>query len=75
MITTAGAVLALAFGQTGAADGLLVAMIVAAGLESIFAFCVGCQVFRLLMRLGLIPAEVCARCADIWSRPGMARPT
>jgi hypothetical protein len=50
-------------------------MIVAAGLESAFALCVGCHVFGLLMRLGLIPSEVCARCADIWSRPGMARPT
>ena len=75
VITTAGAVSALAFEANGVGDGLLVVMIVAAGLESIFAFCVGCQVFGLLMRVGLIPAEVCARCADIWSRPGVARPT
>ena len=27
----------------------------AAGLESIFAVCLGCQVFALLMRAGLIP--------------------
>ncbi|HEY1523697.1 MAG TPA: DUF4395 domain-containing protein [Solirubrobacteraceae bacterium] len=75
VLTTAGAVLALALGQDDAADGLLVAMVIAAGLESIFAFCLGCRVFGLLMRLGLIPAEVCVRCADMWSRAGLARPS
>jgi len=73
-MTTAGAVLALGFGLRGAADALLVALIVAAGLESIFALCVGCEVFGLLMRAGLVPEDVCADCADIWSRPGMRRP-
>jgi hypothetical protein len=57
----------------GAADVLLVAMIAASGLESIFAFCVGCQLFGLLMRAGVVPDEICAECADIWSRPQMAR--
>jgi hypothetical protein len=74
VMTTAGAVLALGFGADAAADALLVALIVAAGLESIFAFCVGCKIFGLLMRAGLIPDDVCAECADIWSRPGMQRP-
>jgi hypothetical protein len=71
-MTTAGAVLALAFGLHGAADVLLVAMIAASGLESIFAFCVGCRLFGLLMRAGVVPDEICAECADIWSRPQMA---
>ena len=74
VMTATGAVLALGFGLTGAADVLLVAMIVAAGLEAGFALCLGCKVFGLLMRAGLVPDEVCAECADIWSRPGMARP-
>jgi hypothetical protein len=73
-MTTAGAVLALGFGSNGAADVLLVMVIIAAGLESVFAFCVGCKVFGLLMRAGVVPAYICAECADIWSRPGMARP-
>ncbi len=73
-MTTTAAILALGFGETGAADVLLVALIAAAGLESILAFCVGCQIFGLLMRAGVIPDEICAECADIWSRPGMARP-
>jgi hypothetical protein len=74
VLTTAAAVLALALGLYTAADALLVAMIVAAGLESVFALCVGCKLFGLLMRAGVIPDEICAECADIWSRPGMARP-
>jgi hypothetical protein len=72
-MTSAGALAALAFGAHGVADVLLVMLIVAAGLESVFAVCLGCQVFALLMRLGVIPDDICAECADIWSRPGMAR--
>lgn len=68
-MTTAAAVAALAFSAHGVADVLLAAMVVAAGLESIFALCIGCQLFALAMRAGLVPAEVCAECADIWSRP------
>ena len=72
--TTSAAVLALGFGDHAAADVLLGMMIVAAGLEAIFAYCLGCKVFGLLMRAGVVPDEVCAECADIWSRPGMRRP-
>lgn len=68
-MTASGAILALVFGLHTAADVLLGAMIMAAGLESIFAFCLGCRVFGLLMRMGLVPDEVCVRCADIWARP------
>ncbi|HXP28253.1 MAG TPA: DUF4395 domain-containing protein [Solirubrobacteraceae bacterium] len=68
VLTSAGAVAALGFGADGLADGLLVVLILAAGLESIFALCIGCRLFALLMRVGLIPAAVCAECADIGSR-------
>jgi hypothetical protein len=67
-MTTAAAIAALVFDAHGVADVLLVAMIVAATLESVFAFCVGCKVFGLLMRAGMVPEEVCAECADIWAR-------
>jgi hypothetical protein len=47
---------------------------VAATLESVFAFCLGCQIFAGLMRLGVIPESVCEECANIWTRiPGPAR--
>ncbi len=65
VITTVGAVAAVGFGLNAVADVALVAMIVAAGLESIFAYCLGCRIFGLLMRAGLIPAAVCAECTDL----------
>jgi hypothetical protein len=64
-ITTTAALLALGFGATTAAGILVAAMLVAATLESVFAFCVGCQIFGLLMRAGVIPDRICAECADI----------
>jgi hypothetical protein len=68
-ITTA-AVIALALGATAAVDVLLGAVVVAAALESVLAFCVGCRLFGLLMRAGMIPDAVCAECADIRIRGG-----
>ncbi len=52
-------------GATTAADVLLALLVVAAGLESIFAICLGCQVFALLMRTGLVPESVCLECAAL----------
>jgi hypothetical protein len=72
-MTTAAAVLGLAAGATGAAYVLVAALAVAAGLESIFAVCLGCHAFALLMRAGLIPERVCEECADIWSRRAAVR--
>ncbi len=65
VISSAAAIAALAFGADTAADVLLVMLILAAALESLFAFCVGCRIFALLMRAGLIPEAVCVECADI----------
>jgi hypothetical protein len=65
--STAAAICALA-GATTAATVLLVVLVCAAVLESVFAYCLGCQAFGLLMRAGVIPQDVCAECADIWSR-------
>ncbi len=71
-LTSAGTVLVL-LGLEGAAAAVLAAMIVATGLESLFAVCLGCKVFAGLMRLGLVPAEVCAECADFGARPAPSR--
>ena len=68
VITTAGAIAWLGFGLAGVADVLLALLVVAATLESVFAFCVGCQIFGLLMRAGLVPESVCVECADIRAR-------
>ena len=68
VVSLTAAVLALGFGLNTAAYLVLGALIVAAGLESVFALCLGCKLFALLMRLGLVPEAVCAECNDIWSR-------
>lgn len=61
--------LAFGFRRTTAAYYLIGILGVFATLESAFAFCVGCKLFGLLMRLGLVPEDVCAECANIWDRP------
>jgi hypothetical protein len=65
LMSTAALVLALVIGDHAAADGVLVAFVVAAGLESIGGYCVGCKVFGMLMRMGVVPHSVCEECANI----------
>ena len=48
-----------------AADLVLVALALAAGLESILGYCLGCRIFGLLMRVGVVPEAVCEECADV----------
>jgi Domain of unknown function (DUF4395) len=65
-ISVAALIAYFGFGSSGAAYVLLGAIVVAATLESVFAFCIGCAIFGVLMRGGVIPDEVCERCNDIW---------
>jgi hypothetical protein len=67
VLTAAAAVLAFGFDADTAVDVLLALVIVAATLESVFAYCAGCKIFAVLMRAGVIPPEVCESCNDIWS--------
>lgn len=67
VFSTTAAVLALGFGYRGAAWIVLAMLVGAATLESVFGYCLGCKVFGLLMRAGVIPDEVCERCSDIWA--------
>jgi Domain of unknown function (DUF4395) len=48
-----------------ASAAVLALLVVAATLESVFGLCLGCRAFALLMRAGVIPAEVCERCNNI----------
>jgi hypothetical protein len=57
-----------ALGAHGLALLLVGAIAIAATLESVFAYCLGCVIFNRLMRWGIIPAEVCESCNDISSR-------
>ena len=67
-MSTLACVLALGFGLTTLAYVVLGLMAVAAFLEAAFAYCLGCKIFGLLIRRGIIPASVCDECADITKR-------
>ena len=67
VFSVTAAVLALGFGLTTAAYVVLAGLIFAASLEAFFGVCLGCRIFALLMRVGIVPAEVCERCNNIWA--------
>jgi hypothetical protein len=73
-LTSVAAVLALGFGAARGADALTALLVLAATLECVFALCLGCRAFAVLMRAGLVPAETCERCADTWSSRQGTRP-
>lgn len=72
VLSVTAAVLALGFGLTGAAYVLLGVLAAAATLEAALGFCLGCRIFALLMRAGVIPEAVCERCNDLWGRAPVA---
>ena len=60
-------------GALGLSDVLIAMLVAAATLESVFAICLGCKLFALLMRVRVIPESVCVECADISARLNAAR--
>jgi hypothetical protein len=66
--STTALVLGLVLGLDTAATVVLVALAVAASLEAFAGLCLGCEIFRLGMRTGIVPETVCVQCADIWAR-------
>jgi hypothetical protein len=65
---TTALILWLTVGWGIAAQLVLGALVVAAFLESALGLCLGCKVFALLMRAGVVPVGVCEECADITRR-------
>lgn len=55
-------------GRPRAAKAVLGALMGAASLEAFFGYCVGCRLFALGMRSGLVPPQVCEECSNIWAR-------
>jgi hypothetical protein len=55
-------------GRKRAAYGVLAMLITAAALEAFLGYCIACRLFPVLMRLGIIPEDVCQECSDIWNR-------
>ena len=68
VMSVAAVALYFGFGNEAAAWVLTGMIVAAATLESAFGICIGCKVFALLMRVGVVPEKVCADCANIWAR-------
>jgi hypothetical protein len=66
--TITAAVATYGFDRFDVAQVVLGLLLVAASLEAFVGLCLGCKAFALLMRLGVIPADVCEACNDIWAR-------
>jgi hypothetical protein len=64
-VLSVGAVGAHAAGFDLLAAGLVALIGVAAILESVFGFCVGCWMFARLMDMGLVPESVCEACNNL----------
>ncbi|MGH9134397.1 MAG: DUF4395 domain-containing protein [Ilumatobacteraceae bacterium] len=67
VFTVTASVLWLA-GAPGAARILIGVLALAAFLEAALGLCLGCRVFAVLMRAGVIPETVCDECNDFWAR-------
>lgn len=72
-LTASASVLALR-GRRCDAYRLLGVLAGAAGLEAGLGICLGCKLFGLGMRIGLVPASACESCNDIWARYPGGRP-
>jgi Domain of unknown function (DUF4395) len=68
VMSVTAAVLAFGFHLPVAAYAVLGVLAAAARLEAVFAVCLGCAIFALLMRVGVIPEAVCQQCNDIRNR-------
>jgi hypothetical protein len=64
-LSVAALIVHFAVGATTAVLVIVAAIALAATLESAFGYCIGCKVFRSLIRAGLIPERACAACADL----------
>ncbi|HUZ19910.1 MAG TPA: DUF4395 domain-containing protein [Acidimicrobiales bacterium] len=76
MIGAAFTLGALSLWLDGHATGayvVLALLAVPAFLEAALGYCVGCQLFSLGMRVGLVPASTCRECADIWGPAAAAQ--
>jgi hypothetical protein len=56
------------FGLHAAALIVVGMLAVPAAAEAALGYCVGCKIFALLMKVGIIPDSVCPECADLTKR-------
>lgn len=65
VLTTVAAILWLVGAAAPAVVTIGAIMIVFPALEALLGICVGCKMFAVLMKVGLVPEEICLECADI----------
>jgi hypothetical protein len=46
-------------------------LVAAASLEAALGFCLGCKMYAVAQRVGLISDDACPECADIYRRVGV----
>lgn len=67
-MSTAALIAYYGFDAEGMTLTLMGGLMFAAFLEAVFGFCLGCVMFNGLIKLHLIPEEICLECADITRR-------
>ncbi|MFM7126841.1 MAG: DUF4395 domain-containing protein [Actinomycetota bacterium] len=67
-VFSVGALVAWGLGSSTAAVILMLGLLVAASLEAFVGYCVGCAIFGVLMKTGIVPESVCEACQDISRR-------
>lgn len=72
---SAGALIAWLAGAPVVSYVLIVGLIGAATLESVFAICLGCIIFNQLIAWGLVPESVCVECARITGSSAVRSPS
>jgi hypothetical protein len=55
-------------GHWFAAQLVLGLLIFAASLEGFAGYCLGCKIFGILMRVGIVPESVCEECMNVGAR-------
>ncbi len=64
-LSVSAAVAHFGFGATGLAVVLVAMITLAASLEAFVGFCLGCKLFALLMKAGIVPEETCEACNNL----------
>lgn len=59
----------VAFGATAIAVVLVALVVLAASLEAVLGFCLGCTIFGALMNIGVVPPGICDACSDLNRQP------
>lgn len=74
VVFTVLASILFAVGATEASRVVIALLAGAAFLEAAFGYCIGCRIFALLMKAGIVPEAVCEECSDLSLRiPGLTR--